>query len=64
MLTILIRLIYLTGFINSYAELLYPSQHQNDHDVFVDLEAAYKNMTANPRRLILEIEINNVCFNI
>ena len=40
MLTILIRLIYLTGFINSYAELLYLSQHQNDHDVFVDLEAA------------------------
>ena len=58
MLTILIRLIYLTGFINSYAELLSPSQHQND------LEAAYKNMTANPRRLIPEIEINNVCFNI
>ena len=62
MLTILIRLIYLTGFTNSYAELLYPSQHQNDHDV--DLEATYKNMTTNPRRLIPEIEINNVCFNI
>ena len=53
MLTILIRLIYLTRFINSYPELLYPSQHQNDDDVFADLEAAYKNMTANPRRLIL-----------
>ena len=52
MLTILIRLICLTGFIDSYAELLSPSQHRNDHDVFVDLEAAYKNMTANPRRLI------------